>query len=122
ASAHDVDVPRDDRVGADRRPSGPGANVAAAPMGDQWVCCRPLRGEDYPGGGYRLEGERHVVVTYFSDAAWVDMHQAMWYARVKADIVHTQMFGNDATVTSGRRKAIPGGSSLHPEGKAMDVR
>lgn len=61
-------------------------------------------------------------MTYFVDAAWADMHPAMWSARVEARILHKEMLGTDLGITSGRRKQTPGGSSLHPMGKAMDIR
>lgn len=61
-------------------------------------------------------------MTTFSDAAWRDMHPAMWMARVEARILQAEMFGTDLVITSGRRDPTPGGSSLHAEGRAMDVR
>jgi hypothetical protein len=63
-------------------------------------------------------------VTYFSDAGWSpDMHGSMWMARAEARILHAEMFsGVEMTITSGMRKQSPGGSSLHPLGRAFDVR
>lgn len=61
-------------------------------------------------------------MTTFSDAAWQDMMPAMWYARGEARLLQSEMFSSDLVITSGRRDATPGGSSLHAEGRAMDVR
>lgn len=61
-------------------------------------------------------------MTTFSDAAWRDMHVSMWMARVEARILVREMFDDDLVITSGRRTAVPGGSSLHAHGKAMDIR
>jgi hypothetical protein len=61
-------------------------------------------------------------MTQFSDAAWADMHPAMWAARIEARLLVREMFGEDLVITSGRRKATPGGSSLHLDGRAMDIR
>lgn len=60
-------------------------------------------------------------MTTFSDAAWADMHEAMWAARVEARLLVSEMFGQDLRITSGRRKPTSGGSSLHGSGKAMDI-
>jgi hypothetical protein len=47
----------------------------------------------------------------------------MWMARPEARILHAEMFpGVEMTITSGMRKQSPGGSSLHPLGRAFDVR
>ena len=51
-----------------------------------------------------------------------DMHPAMWYARAVVDAVHVEMTGQVATCTSGYRLQTPGGSSLHPLKRAMDIR
>jgi hypothetical protein len=59
---------------------------------------------------------------YFVDAAWADMHVSMWHARGEANALHREMFGAEMGVTSGRRPPTPGGSSLHGDGKAMDIR
>lgn len=61
-------------------------------------------------------------MTVFSDAAWRDMHPAMWMAREVARQLHLEMTGKDLTITSGRRKKTPGGSSKHQTGEAMDLR
>ena len=61
-------------------------------------------------------------MTTFSDAAWKDMHPAMWMARVEARILVAEMFDDDLVITSGRRPTSPGGSSKHQTGEAMDVR
>ncbi len=61
-------------------------------------------------------------MTTFSDAAWKDMHPAMWYARCEARLLVREMFDQDLTITSGLRPPTPGGSSLHQDGKAMDIR
>jgi len=62
-------------------------------------------------------------VTQFSNAGWSpDMHAAMWMARAEARLLHEEMFGEDMTITSGMRRQSPGGSSLHPKGRAMDIR
>ena len=53
---------------------------------------------------------------------WLNMHSSMWYARSVAGALYRESFGKEGTITSGRRKATPGGSSLHPHGKAMDIR
>jgi hypothetical protein len=50
------------------------------------------------------------------------MHAAMWMARMEARLLHQEWTGVDLVITSGRRKATPGGSSLHPKGRAMDIR
>ena len=51
-----------------------------------------------------------------------DMHPSMWYARGIIDAVHIELTGQGATCTSAYRPKSPGGSSLHPERRAMDVR
>lgn len=62
-------------------------------------------------------------MTLFSNAGWSpDMHAAMWMARAEARSLHVEMFQKDMTITSGMRKQSPGGSSLHPLGRAMDIR
>lgn len=61
-------------------------------------------------------------MTTFSDAGWSpDMHAAMWMARAEARALHVEMFDADLRITSGMRPQSPGGSSLHPRGRAMDV-
>ena len=61
-------------------------------------------------------------MTIFSDAGWSpDMHPAMWMARAEARILHRQRFRADLRITSGMRPQSPGGSSLHPVGRAMDL-
>jgi hypothetical protein len=45
----------------------------------------------------------------------------MWMARAEARALHQEMFGADLRITSGMRPPTPGGSSLHPKGKAMDI-
>ena len=61
-------------------------------------------------------------MTSFSDAAWKDMTAAMWMARTEARLLVREMFDEDLVITSGRRPATPGGSSLHQIGQAMDIR
>ncbi len=62
-------------------------------------------------------------MTQFSEAGWSpDMHNSMWMARVEARALHQEMFERDLTITSGMRSQRPGGSSLHPLGRAMDIR
>lgn len=62
-------------------------------------------------------------MTVFSNATWdADMHPAMWMARAETRALHVAMTGRDLVITSGRRKRTPGGSSLHPDGRAMDIR
>ncbi len=61
-------------------------------------------------------------MTQFADAAWRDMHASMWMAREVARALHVEMTKKDLVITSGRRPKTPGGSSLHPEGRAMDIR
>lgn len=61
-------------------------------------------------------------MTLFSDAAWREMHPALWYARGEARVLVREMFGEDLVITSGRRPPTPGGSSLHGTGQAMDIR
>lgn len=53
---------------------------------------------------------------------WKDMHTSMWMARMVTDTVYREETGVGATITSARRTATPGGSSLHPKGRAIDVR
>jgi hypothetical protein len=45
----------------------------------------------------------------------------MWMARVEARMLHREMFEADLRITSGMRPQTPGGSSLHPLGKAIDI-
>lgn len=62
-------------------------------------------------------------MTRFADAGWSpDMHPAMWMARMEARLLHFEMFRKRMTITSGMRPQSPGGSSLHPLGRAMDIR
>jgi hypothetical protein len=61
-------------------------------------------------------------MTTFSDAAWKDMHPALWVARVEARLLVREMFDEDLVITSGRRPPTPGGSSKHQTGEAMDIR
>lgn len=61
-------------------------------------------------------------MTTFSDAAWKDMDASMWMARMEARLLVREMFDEDVVITSGRRQASPGGSSLHAAGRAMDIR
>lgn len=53
---------------------------------------------------------------------WSGMDPAMWYARGVAGALHRELTGKEGTITSGRRTASPGGSSLHPLGLALDIR
>lgn len=50
------------------------------------------------------------------------IHASIWYARAVIGQVHFEMFGYVATCTDAERPVKPGVSSLHPEGKALDVR
>lgn len=61
-------------------------------------------------------------MTKFSDAAWQDMHPAMWMAREVTRALHVKYTGQDLTITSGRRPKTEGGSSKHETGEAMDIR
>lgn len=62
-------------------------------------------------------------MTAFSDAGWSpDMHPAIWMARAEARALHNKIFDKDMTITSGMRRQSPGGSSLHPVGRAFDIR
>ena len=61
-------------------------------------------------------------MTQFSDSAWARMDPGMWMARLEARLLVQEMFGEDLVITSGRRKPTVGGSSLHAEGRAMDIR
>lgn len=60
----------------------------------------------------------------FSNAGWSpDMHPALWMARGEAAALHREMFdGKTMVITSAVRPQSPGGSSLHPVGRAMDIR
>lgn len=51
-----------------------------------------------------------------------DMHPSTWYARSVIDVAHREATGYGATCTSAYRDQSPGGSSLHPKKRAMDVR
>ena len=61
-------------------------------------------------------------MTKFSDAAWKDMHPAIWYARGEARVLVREMFEEDLVVNFGRGAQRPGGSSKHARGAAMDLR
>lgn len=61
-------------------------------------------------------------MTVFSDAAWRDMHPAMWMAREVTRQLHVKYTSKDLTITSGRRPKTEGGSSKHETGEAMDIR
>lgn len=61
-------------------------------------------------------------MTQFSDAAWQEMHPALWYVRLEARLLIREMFDEDMVITSGRRPPTPNGSSLHGRGQAMDIR
>jgi hypothetical protein len=50
------------------------------------------------------------------------MHPMMVIPRIEARQLHQEMTGRDMVITSGRREPTPGGSSLHPKGRAMDIR
>jgi hypothetical protein len=60
-------------------------------------------------------------MTTFSDAAWKDMHPAMWHFRTLALFTVEEELGEDLRITSGRRPATPGKSSAHPDGRAADI-
>lgn len=51
-----------------------------------------------------------------------DMHPSMWYARAVVGMTHLEITGAPGTITSGMRDQSPGGSSLHPLGRALDLR
>lgn len=53
---------------------------------------------------------------------WSGMHSSMWYARAVTDNVYWDLFNRTPVITSARRPTSPGGSSLHPKGKALDLR
>lgn len=57
-----------------------------------------------------------------SDVVWANMHVSMWFARLVIDQAFQDLAGREAVITSARRKKTPGGSSLHPEGRALDIR
>lgn len=62
-------------------------------------------------------------MTSFANAGWSpDMHPALWMARETVRNVYWDIFGRDVVVTSAMRPQNPGGSSLHPVGRAMDIR
>lgn len=50
------------------------------------------------------------------------MHPALWMARETVRNVYWDIFEQDVVVTSAMRPQSPGGSSLHPLGRAMDIR
>ena len=50
------------------------------------------------------------------------MHASLWYARAVINQAHLERFGIPGTITSAFREQTPGGSSLHPLRRAMDVR
>ena len=55
---------------------------------------------------------------------WTSMHPAIQVARTKATALYAEYLQTteDLVITSGRRGQTTGGSSLHPHGKAMDLR
>lgn len=57
------------------------------------------------------------------DVKWPDdMHEAIVKARQIIDDVHMSMAGTESTCTSAYRSQTPGGSSLHPFKRALDLR
>jgi hypothetical protein len=57
------------------------------------------------------------------DVKWPpDMHERIVAAVPVIDAVHRDMTGSDATCTSAYRSQTPGGSSLHPFKRALDLR
>ena len=60
-------------------------------------------------------------MTTFSDAAWKDMHDSMWYVRGEARLLVREMFDEDLRITSGRRPPNPARYSFHADGKACDI-
>lgn len=50
------------------------------------------------------------------------MHVSMWMARETCRQVYWRVFGRDMVITSAMRPKSPGGSSLHPQGRALDLR
>ena len=50
------------------------------------------------------------------------MHASMWYARHVIGDLHRDWTTEEGTITSAFRQQSPGGSSLHPKGRALDVR
>lgn len=62
-------------------------------------------------------------MTQFSNSGWSpDMHPALWMARETVRAVYKDIFDRDYVITSAMRPQSPGGSSLHPKGRAMDIR
>lgn len=60
---------------------------------------------------------------FLPDVKWPpDMHASMVKAVPLIDQVHREMTGSDATCTSAYRSQTPGGSSLHPFKRAVDLR
>lgn len=51
-----------------------------------------------------------------------DVEGPMLYVEATIDPVTRRIFGREAICTSARRQASPGGSSLHYEGLAIDLR
>ncbi len=51
-----------------------------------------------------------------------EMHSSMWYARAVIGELHRELYGHPGTITSALRPQSNGGSSLHPAGRAIDVR
>jgi len=50
------------------------------------------------------------------------MHPALWMARETVRTIYADVFERDLVITSAMRPQRPGGSSLHPKGRAMDIR
>lgn len=57
-----------------------------------------------------------------ADVQWVNMHPSMEVVREVIDEPTQAICGRDAVCTSARRPQTQGGSSLHPKGKAVDLR
>lgn len=58
-----------------------------------------------------------------ADVKWPpDMHEKIVEAVAIIDAVHRELTGSDATCTSAYRSQTPGGSSLHPFKRAVDIR
>lgn len=51
-----------------------------------------------------------------------DMHPSMWMARMVIDQLHREETERGAVITSAYRDQKPGGSSLHPQKRALDLR